>query len=205
MRGFILNLRKHSDEDIIVTVLCPDRMVDLYRFYGARHSVLSLGYKIDFVIENNQTFIPRIRQIAHLSFDWLFEIEKVSVWQSFMQLLFKHLRGTETIDEFYFDLLENAAKKIAVQNAKRTIIEACVELLEYEGRLHSDLHCLVCEKPIEDDQIALTKAFFPSHIGCSHQQSFAKPALLRLFSTKESLIFNDFDIARLWQIAEEGL
>ena len=205
MRGFILNLRKHSDEDIIVTVLCPDKMVDLYRFYGARHSVLSLGYKIDFVIENNQSFIPRIRQIAHLSCDWLFEIEKVSAWQSFMQLLFRHLRGAETIDDFYFNLLENTALKLTVQNAKRAIIEACVELLEYEGRLHSDLRCLVCERPINDDQIVLTKAFFPSHIKCTRRQAFSRPALLRLFDTKESLMFNDSDIAKLWSIVEEGL
>ncbi|MDR3347310.1 MAG: recombination protein RecO [Helicobacteraceae bacterium] len=205
MRGFILNLKKHRDEDMIVSVLCSDRLLDLYRFYGARHSPLQLGYKIDFTVERDMFFMPRLRGVSHLGYGWLFDLNAARAWQRFAQLLFKHLRGTGEIDDFYYLLLDRAAKKMEVQHPKRVIIEAAAELFDHEGRLHTQMRCLICEEAIADETIALKRAFFPAHTRCAYSEGFARKAVERLFETKESLLFSDLDIARLWRVIEEGL
>ena len=51
MQGYIINVNKARDEDVIVTILAQDNLYTLYRFYGARHSQINLGFKIDFEIE----------------------------------------------------------------------------------------------------------------------------------------------------------
>lgn len=162
MRGFILGVRKHRDEDLIVTVLTENRLLELYRFYGVRHSALQLGHKIDFVTENDPFFIPRLRQVSHLGYEWLFDAPKVRAWQQFMQLLHKHLKGAEEIDGFYLALLENAASALRRQHPKRAMIEAAVRLLAHEGRLHNNFRCLLCDGTIDDPQIGLTRALTPS-------------------------------------------
>lgn len=205
MRGFILDLRKHRDEDLILSVLTPDRLIGLYRFFGVRHSPLQLGHKIDFVFENDPFFMPRLRQVSHLGFSWLFEAPKVRAWQQFMQLLYKHLRGAEEIDGFYFALLERAAAALEKQAPKRALIEAAVALFEHEGRLHQDFRCLVCDRPIDDAQIALARAFMPVHGGCVYTQGFERGRIERLFNSGESILFEDDEIEKLWRTLEEGL
>lgn len=205
MRGFILDLRKHRDEDLILTVLTPDRLMALYRFYGVRHSPLQLGHKIDFVSENDPFFMARLRQVSHLGFPWLFEAPKVRAWQQFMQLLHKHLKGTEEIDGFYYDLLEFAATALCKQEAKRALIEAAVALFAHEGRLQTDFRCLACEGRIEETHTALTRALMPVHTGCVYQEGFELDKVKRLFETGETILFEEDEITRLWRILEEGL
>jgi hypothetical protein len=190
---------------MIVTLLSPESLLTLYRFYGARHSALHLGYKIDFIAENNPFFMPRLRQVAHLSFEWLFSLEKARVWQRFCQLLYAHLRGAEECGEFYYDMLENAARKLGAQNPKRTMIESAAALLEHEGRLRSDMRCFVCRKEVKDGRVALLRGCFPAHAACVGAEGFNLPAVKRLFETKESLLFADQEIKKLWEIVETGL
>ncbi|MDR2151764.1 MAG: recombination protein RecO [Helicobacteraceae bacterium] len=205
MRGYILNLKKNRDEDLIVSILCADRLFSLYRFYGARHSPLQLGYKIDFAYESDPFFMPRLRSVSHLGFDWIFALSKVRYWQIFARLLYRHLSGADEIDDFYFSLLERAALKLSAQNPKRVLIEAACELWEREGRLHSDLKCLICERRIEDSLVALTHCLTPAHGECVYKEGFDREALIRLFETKETILFDDKEIDRLWRIVEEGL
>ncbi|MDR1911406.1 MAG: recombination protein RecO [Helicobacteraceae bacterium] len=205
MRGYILNVKKRRDEDLIVSLLTSDRLFSLYRFYGARHSPLQLGYKIDFAYEGDPFFMPRLRSVSHLGFDWLFEIKKTRYWQMFAQLLYRHLSGAEEIDEFYFALLERAALKLSVENPKRVLIEAACALWEREGRLHSDLKCLICERRIDDEFIALARCLTPAHSKCLYKEGFEREALIRLFQTNEAILFDDDAIDRLWRIVEEGL
>ncbi len=53
MQGYILDVKPVKDDDLIVTILTPTRVYTTYRFYGARHSNINVGYKIDFEIEHN--------------------------------------------------------------------------------------------------------------------------------------------------------
>ncbi|MGE4295772.1 MAG: recombination protein RecO [Campylobacterales bacterium] len=205
MRGFILGVRKHRDEDLILSVLTPERVMELYRFYGVRHSPLQLGHKIDFVAENDPFFLPRLRQVSHLGFSWLFDAAKVRAWQQFSQLLHAHLRGAETLDGFYYRLLDRTASLLEKQSAKRALIEASVALFEYEGRLHRDMRCLVCDRPVDSRQIALTRAFMPVHAECVYAEGFDAKKVIRLFETGESLLFEDHETEKLWRILEEGL
>ncbi|GHV07407.1 recombination protein RecO [Campylobacterota bacterium] len=205
MRGYILNLKKHREEDVIAAILCPDRLFSLYRFYGARHSPLQLGHKIDFVAENDPFFMPRLRQVSHLGFNWLFDIERVRAWQQFCKLLFAHLRQVEEIDPFYYDLLDRAGGKLETMHPKRTMIEAAIELFNYEGRLHTELRCHQCGRVIDDDFVALQRACLPAHTLCIYADGFDRRKLARLFETGESLLFNDQEIASLWRVILEGL
>ena len=51
MQGFIINLNKVKEEDLIVTIISKDNLQTLYRFYGARHGTINIGFKIDYEIE----------------------------------------------------------------------------------------------------------------------------------------------------------
>ena len=42
MQGFIVNLNKVKEEDLIVTIVSRNSLDTLYRFYGARHGVINL-------------------------------------------------------------------------------------------------------------------------------------------------------------------
>lgn len=205
MRGYILHLQKHRDEDLIVTILTAKKVMKLYRFYGVRHSPLQLGNKIDFIYEQEGQFIPRLRSIAHLGFEWLFELNRVRIWQQFMLLLYTHLKGVEIIDEFYLEVIEKAAKDMSRQNPKRVLIEAAVKIFRYEGRLKDDFHCLICDSEIRSDQIGLVRALSPVHPECIYSDGFNLHAIKRLFETDESIMLSDEEIDRLWRVIEEGL
>ncbi|GHS87334.1 recombination protein RecO [Campylobacterota bacterium] len=205
MRGYILNVKKHRDEDLIASVLTADRLLTLYRFYGARHSPLQLGYKIDFTTENDPFFMPRLRGVSHLGYEWLFDHNKMRHWQRFIQLLHKHLSGIEEIDEFYFDLLNRAAETLNTRSVKRVLSESFCALLSYEGRLQNSFICAVCEKKIDDRAISLLRNFAPSHIDCGGNYNFDRKSIGRLFESYETIYFNDDEVEKLWRIIENGI
>ncbi|MDE5816207.1 MAG: recombination protein RecO, partial [Helicobacter sp.] len=93
MQGFILSLQPVRDEDLWVSVLTSESLLSLYRFYGARHSVIALGHKIDFCAKTQgKRGILCLRDVLHLGFLWEEERGKKLVWQEFVRLLFAHLR-----------------------------------------------------------------------------------------------------------------
>ena len=55
------------------------------------------------------------------------------------------------LDEFYFELLENASLNWDKQNPKRVAVESYVKLLEHEGRLHNEREWFLCSQPIKED------------------------------------------------------
>lgn len=205
MRGYILHLQKHKDEDLIVTILCETKILRLYRFYGVRHSPLQIGHKIDFVYESDAFFMPRLRDISHLGFSWLFDLNRVRVWQQFMLLLHSHLKGVDQVDSYYLEVLEKASKDIELQNPKRVLIEAATKIFRHEGRLRDDFCCLVCEDEITSDQMGVVRAFLPVHHSCIYSDGFSKDAIFRLFSENETTLLDDGEIDRLWRVIEEGL
>ena len=205
MKGYIINLNRVKDEDLIVTILTNGSLDTLYRFYGARHSTLNIGFKIDYEIEPSaKSTIGRLKDVIHIGFKWINNHELLYLWQKFLGLFFKHLKDAEDLGDFYFHLLENASKEWNKQNPKRVAIEAYVKLLAYEGRLHSELYCFLCSQIIEDD-ISLIRAYLPTHNRCTHTMQINRDALIELYKNKSTLFLSDKEVDRLWNLLLEGL
>jgi len=205
VKGFIVNLNRVKEEDLIVTILSRGSLETLYRFYGARHGVINLGFMIDYEIEpSSKSTIGRLKDVIHIGYKWINDRELLHLWQSFTALFYKHLKDAESIGDFYFDLLENASKEWNRQNPKRVAIEAYVKLLAHEGRLHKEMFCFLCSRKIEHD-ISLLRAYLPTHESCSHTYPINAQALLELYENGSSLFLNDKEIERLWSVLLEGL
>ena len=205
MKGFIINLNRVKEEDLIVTILSRGSLETLYRFYGARHGVINLGFKIDYEIEPSaKSTIGRLKDVVHIGYKWINDREMLRLWQSFSGLFYKHLKDAEELGDFYFDLLESASNEWNKQNPKRIAIESYVKLLEHEGRLHKDMHCFLCSRKIEES-ISLIRAYLPTHENCSHTYPINKKGLLELYKNKSSLFLDDKEIDRLWHVLMEGL
>lgn len=205
MQGYILNVRRAKNEDTIVTVLTPERIETLYRFYGARHPIITTGYKIDFEAERDAIqFMPRLRHVIHLGYPWLKESERLQIWQYFISLLFEHLRDVELTGRFYFDLLERSASLWHLQNPKRSAVEAYLAILEHEGRLHTPDICFACGDPL-DEEIALIRAFLPAHPRCVIARSYPKETITNLMETKQTILLDDGVVEGLWLTLLEGM
>ena len=205
MQGFIVNLNRVKDEDLIVSILTNNNLESLYRFYGARHSTINLGFKIDFEIEaSSKSSISRLKDVVHIGFRWLNDYKLLRVWQDFTKLFYKHLKEAEEFGDFYFNLLEDASQKWNKQNPKRVAIENYVKLLEYEGRLHKDFICFLCSTKIEK-QVSLIRAYLPTHPQCSHTFAINQNGLKELYENKTTLFLNDDECERLWTLLLEGL
>ena len=204
MRGFILNTIKVRDEDLIVRILTKNEVLTLYRFYGARHSYINVGYHIDFIVEESpKATIKRLRNVTQLPFSFLFDIEKMLNFKIFVALMNKHLSDVTKIDEFYYNLLLEITQYMKNRDSKRLLIESYVKLLEKEGRLHKDFICFLCERKIEKN-IALARAFLPAHEKCIYESGFSKEKIKELFENKKSILFDDNEIDRLWKIMNLG-
>ena len=105
MQGFIINLNKVKEEDLIVSIISKDNLHTLYRFYGARHGTINIGFKIDYEIEESaRSTIHRLKDVIHIGFPWINDYSKLRLWQDFLSLFQKHLKDAEDIGNFYFDL-----------------------------------------------------------------------------------------------------
>ncbi len=204
MQGYIININRVKDEDLIVKVLTENRLKSLYRFYGARHSNINLGYKIDFeAISSNKSNIPMLRNLLHLGDSWMSKSERFFIWQTFIKLLYKHLKDIQEVDRFYLDLLNKMNKKISKQNPIRVCVESYIELLCHEGRLHDDFICFICEEPIEEE-VVISRGFLPSHQKCIFAKKLKKDRVKELFLSKSSLYLSDDEVYELWKTLQEG-
>ena len=206
MQGFILSMQKIKNQDLILRILTPQRIKQLYRFYGARHSILSLGKEIDFDIENNGLFLPKLRSIIELSHSWEGDYSRVYVWQFFIKLLASHLKDIEELDSFYFDLLQKGTKKMKRQNPMRVVLEMYAELLSFEGRNMQIHHnrCFVCDEGLFDE-ISLGRAFLFGHSQCIGGLRFKKEQILSFLHSCSSVALDDREIEALWDIFSLGL
>jgi recombinational DNA repair protein (RecF pathway) len=205
MRGFVLNTVRVREEDLIVKILTENEVLTLYRFYGARHSYINVGYCIDFVVEETpKATIKRLRNVVQIPFKFMFDLEKMIVYKRFVGLLNKHLTDVTKIDSFYYEMLLEINKKLEKRDAKRLIIESYTKMLEKEGRLHKDKICFLCEKKV-DKKIALARAFLPAHEKCVMGDGFEEEKIDLLFNEKKSVLFSDEEIDRLFRILEMGL
>lgn len=204
MQGYILNINKVKDEDLIVTILSETSLLNLYRFYGARHSNINIGYKIDFEsISSAKSTISMLRNVLHLGDSWMNEPRRFFVWQQFIKLLFKHLRDVEKLDSFYFELLNEIKQKFAKQNPIRVAVESYIQLLSYEGRLHDDFVCLICEELVTSE-LVITRSFLPAHKRCIFGEVVDKAKIEDLFLTASTINLDDDEVDKLWKILQEG-
>lgn len=205
MQGFIISLNRARDEDLVVTILSNRGLDTVYRFYGARHGMINLGFKIDFeVITSVRSTIGQLRDVLHIGYPWLTDHHKLRTWQQFTALFYPHLKEAEDTGDFYFELLDSAAEAWAKQNPKRVAVESYVRLLEHEGRLHKELHCFFCDKPITKE-VSLIRSYLPAHPNCAHTLSIAQDGLKELFENRSSLFLSDKEVERLWLVLLEGL
>jgi len=200
-----LHTTRVRDEDLIVKILTKNEVLTLYRFYGARHSYINVGYFIDFVVEESpKATIKRLRNVVQMPFKFMFDLEKMLDYKMFINLLHKHLFDVTKIDDFYFNMLLDITNNLHQRSAKRLLIESYVKLLEKEGRLHKDLECFICERKVEK-KVALARAFLPAHEKCIMSEGFEEEKIKMLFNEKKSLLLDESEIQRLWKILNLGL
>ena len=205
MQGYIIDIKPVKDDDLIVSILSEDHIYTTYRFYGARHSNINIGYKIDFELESNlKGSIPRLKDVMQLGFQWIFENDKLYCWQRYIKLFYPHLKEIEKIDDFYFKSLDKLSHKMIKQNPKRAICKSYLKLLKHEGRLHTDYHCFLCENEILED-VSLVRSFMPVHPSCAYSKAFDIKKIKELFEDKNLISFEDEEVDYLWKIILQGL
>ena len=205
MQGFIININKVKDEDLIVTILTDHKVYTLYRFYGARHSTVNVGFKIDFEIESTmKSTISRLKDVLHLGYPWILDHTKLYHWQQYIKLFYNHLKDVDSIDSFYFELLNNLSHRLIRQNSKRAILENYITLCKFEGRLHTDFRCLLCDDIIEN-KITLIRGFTPTHSYCSYGKEIELNSVKMLFMDENSIALSDKECDYLWDILLQGL
>lgn len=205
MQGYIINVNKVKDEDLIVSILTQNNFYTTYRFYGARHSIINIGFKIDFELETNlKSDIARLKDVLHLGYPWIFDKEKLYCWQRFLKLFYPHLKDVTEIEQFYFDLLDELSHKMIKQNPKRAICESYVKLCEYEGRLHTQYDCLLCDEKI-DEEISIVRSFLPTHSKCSYSRKFKLYQIKELFENRSLINFDDEEVDYIWNILMQGI
>ncbi len=207
MQGYILSTQKQKNEDLIVRILTKDSIKTLYRFYGARHSVVHIGHKIDFTQEANGLFMPKLRNIIHLAFKWEREFERVYIWQRFVESLNAHLKEVYEIDSAYLEILDSGAIKLAKQNPMRAILEMYALILRQEGRNPISEQCFLCGENL-GEQIALTRGFLFAHSSCVHTQttqSLNKAKIESFLNNASTIELSDEEVARIYRIVLLGL
>ena len=140
-----------------------------------------------------------------MSYSWLFDYKKLFIWQEFIKLLNTHLKDVEEVENTYFQILERSGKKFEKQNPKRVLIEEYINILENEGRLHSDFRCLSCEEKIEDE-LTLARSFYPAHKSCIYESTkYDKNKIEDLFNNKTTMLLSDKECDNLWNLILKGI
>jgi len=140
-----------------------------------------------------------------MHYDYLFSSNALYAWQSFIKLLYKHLRDVEELDSFYFELLEEISSRLSKSAPKRVILEAFVKILEFEGRLHSFEHCYFCSEAVNGEKIALARSFLPAHGSCIYAKEINRTGLKVLYEEKNSALLEDDEIEVLWETLLLGM
>lgn len=198
-------LRRASNEDMIAVILSRGSIKSYYRFYGARHSILQLGYLVDFEVEGEgKGFMPRLRSLSQTNFKWLRDQNRLILWHNFIKLFEPHLRDAEDLGNFYYDLLLQAAMRWDRQNPKRIIIESYASLLKQEGRLHPIQTCYICETKLQDS-VAFMSSFKPAHPECISSLSLDFEATKEFLDSGKSIALDDESVEQICSVVLKGL
>lgn len=204
MQGYISGIVKLKNEDLIIKVITQNKFLTLYRFYGMRHSIINIGRKIDFEIDYSGMFMPRLRSVMQLGFQWENDYGKMHYFQTFLKLLNTHLEGAESIPSFYYELLNEAIKKIEKQSASRTLLDLYAMLLEYEGR-KSNRVCFNCGEALETHSLII-RGFLASHTKCTPSGfKISTNNFFTFLQNNKSIFLNDDEVNGLFEILLKGL
>lgn len=166
---------------------------------------MQLGYLIDFEVEgDNGAFLPRLRNLSHMGFSWIYDKNRLLLWHNFIKLFEPHLRDTVDIDNFYFNLLLDAARIWHQQNPKRVVCEIYLKLLEHEGRLHETTYCYICEQKIQST-ISVMHGFLPAHPECIHSPALQFNKFNHFITNRTTVLLEDDDIEYLYGVIMRGL
>lgn len=205
MQGFISGIRKLKNEDIIVHIITQSHFLTLYRFYGIRHSIIQIGRKIDFEVDYNGIFMPRLRAISQLGFEWENDYQKMHYFQGFMRLLDKHLSGTEEISNFYFELLNRALVIMTRQRPNRALLDLYALLLENEGRKALGDFCFICDE-ILGDKIRVARGFLSAHTHCINSDfEIERARFFEFLGNNKSAILDENEVEGLVSVLMQGL
>ena len=203
MQGFILNTQLVREEDLIVTILTKNKVLRLYRFYGARHSTINIGFLIDFEEEETDRNLNRLRNVIQIGFPFLLDNYRMLIWQNFIKLLYPHFFEVDNINNFYFEMLENIIKNFD-RDPKRVLIENYLNLLQFEGRLHLNFECFLCEKKIYN-RVNIVRGYLTACENCIPQKGFELEKIESLFYNKKTTLLNDNEIEKLFNILKLGI
>jgi len=148
--------------------------------------------------------ISRLRNVLHLSSKWNADRNKMIPWQQFIKVLFKHLQDVTEIENFYFTLLEDLSGFLYKQNAKRAILDGYLRLLNFEGRIHKEQTCFICEEKIQNN-FALNRAFLPSHTYCTKAKAFNMQKASDMFKLLSTAFLDDNEVKYLYNLLMQGL
>lgn len=205
MQGFILNITKATREDLILKILTPKNVVTAYRFYGARHSILFLGRKIDFELQDDSIYMPRLRSIMHLLRPYEKLIHKVQIWQDFIRLLNKHLSEVDSLSSFYYDLLEEGIEHLHLTDEIRLILKLYLKLLEFEGRIFVNKTCFICDRAL-GGEVVVARGFLASCTSCLHNQLIMpRDLFMELLRIKSSINLDSTTTFGLYRVLMQGL
>ena len=189
-------MQKTRTEDMIVKILTQRDIKTLYRFYGARHSIINIGRKIDFEEQTQLGFLPKLKHIVHLGYRWESRHDRYYIWQHFIKLLYKHLADVYEIDSFYFELLDSGADKLMLQNPKRVVLEMYATLLNHEGRAFVN---------VESEMQCFGRAFLLAHRECIGGRAFILEKMSSFLQTQSTILLEDDEVDHLWEILGLGL
>ena len=203
MQGYILGTTRVREEDLLVRILTQTHLHTLYRFYGARHSVVHLGHKIDFSIEHDMREIGKLREPLHLAFAWEKDTQRRYFWQQYLNLLNAHLRDISHLDSFYFEHLEEGAKRLEIENPKRAMLNLYAKLLRFEGRGNTLQTCLICEQPLQNE-IILGRGLVSGHKSCMQGAVFNQ-AHIALWLSLQGEFLEEVEVDNLWNLLMQGI
>jgi len=202
LQGFILKTQLVKEEDLVVTILTKHKILKLYRFYGARHSIINVGFMIDFEIEETGVQIDRLRNVMQIGYPFLLDFSRMNIWQNFIKLLYNHLFDIEEIDVFYFNLLNEIVTHFN-RDPKRVLIEKYIKLLKFEGRL-SEFNCFLCEKKIFN-RVIVTQGYLLACENCIPQKGFEIEKIITLFEKQKTILLNNNEIDKLFNVLKLGI
>lgn len=204
MQGFISGIKKLKNEDIIVNIITSSHFLTLYRFYGMRHSIINIGRKIDFEVDYNGIFMPRLRAISQLGFAWENDFYKMRYFQRFIQCLNKHLSGTSEISSFYFELLNLALKIINKQNPSRALLDLYAMILENEGRKALGNICFICDEEL-GEKVRVARGFLSAHSHCINSDfEIEKIRFFEFLQSNKSIFLNEEEVEGLLEVLLQG-
>ena len=206
MQGYISQIIKSKNEDLVVKIITSSRILTLYRFYGLRHSIINIGRKIDFDVDYSGVFIPRLRNIVQITMPWENDYNRLYHWQQFMNLLNKHLHDIDEISSFYFDILDVHSLLLEKQSPQRVLIEMYSHILEFEGRKRINEKCYLCDENL-DSNIAIIRGFIGVHLKCSRDAnaSIEKETFFKFLKSKKSTFMNDENVNYLLHVLFLGI